>query len=164
MGKKKTAKKRNAAAFLLQVVMAVALIYMLDKMRQAFEIDPWWVILFLFLSIFICINLHELGHFVLGKLAGYRLLAFQIGFLHWGKENDKMRFSFRRAKGFGGYCAMIPPGASLPIVKHKLYYAGGILSNILTGAVFLLLLISAIICSIRVIRVRLLCLTPLSLW
>lgn len=84
------------------------------------------------------INIHEFGHFVYGKLYGYKLLTYQIGFFSWSKENDKIKFSIIRNKGYSGLCSMIPPEKELPNYKDVLFYAGGIIFNVIIGAIFII--------------------------
>ncbi|GAA4067184.1 M50 family metallopeptidase [Amphibacillus indicireducens] len=99
------------------------------------------IISFLILIIvqFIAVNIHEFGHFLVGKILGYRLLMYQIGLLAFTYENGKMKFQFKRAKGFAGLCAMIPPmGTNMLDKKHVFYYAGGIIINVVTGLLALI--------------------------
>jgi len=99
-----------------------------------------YLLLFL-ISLFLVINIHEFGHFVFGKLLGYKLLMYQIGLLNFTYENGKMKFSFKKTKGFDGFCAMIPPkDASAFDKRNLLYYAGGIGFNVATGILALVAL------------------------
>lgn len=92
------------------------------------------------ISLFLIINIHEFGHFVFGKWLGYQLLMYQIGILNFTYENGKMKFSFKKTKGFDGFCAMIPSeGTNAFDKKHLLFYAGGIIFNIVTGVVALVI-------------------------
>ncbi|WP_067840931.1 M50 family metallopeptidase [Amphibacillus sediminis] len=85
---------------------------------------------------FVVINLHELGHFLFGRLLGYQLITYRIGMLSLTKENGKLKLEWIKNKGYGGLCAMIPPKDSNPYDKKHLYfYAGGILLNLLTGLI-----------------------------
>jgi len=94
--------------------------------------------LFIGLAVMLCINIHEFGHFVLGRLLGYQLFSYRILFLTWLNKNGKIKFSVRENKGFGGSCAMMPPEEKLPYYKHGLYYAGGIIFNILSALIFMI--------------------------
>lgn len=100
------------------------------------------VLLFLFsifASTFVSINIYEFGHFLFGKIFGYKLLSYRIGYLAWNYENGKMKFSFIKNKGYSGLCAMLPPTKELPIYKHILYYSGGIILNVITGIICILI-------------------------
>lgn len=111
-----------------------------DKLHM----DEWglakclWAIAFLFIAQFLSVNIHEFGHFLFGKLFGYRLLSYRISFLTWNNENGKMKFSVIRNKGYGGLCAMLPPEQALADYKNGLFYGGGVLFNLVSGVVFLL--------------------------
>jgi len=94
--------------------------------------------LFIGLAVMLCINIHEFGHFVLGKFLGYQLVSYRILFLTWTKVNGEIKFSVRENKGFGGACAMMPPDNNLPGWKHGLYYAGGMIFNILSALIFII--------------------------
>ncbi|MBN4069367.1 MAG: hypothetical protein COA82_01790 [Alkaliphilus sp.] len=96
-------------------------------------------IVFFLISIFINTSIHEFGHFFIGKIFGYKLMAYSIGMLYWGNENGKMKFSIRKYKDYAGFCAMIAPDQDLPNYKHGLYFAGGIIFNAVSGLGFLML-------------------------
>lgn len=94
--------------------------------------------LFLIVTLFCVINLHEFGHYLFGKLLGYRLIMYRIGILSFTFENDKIKFEWIKNKGYDGLCAMIPPkDADFHEKKHILYYAGGVLFNFLSGLLIL---------------------------
>ncbi|QVK17419.1 M50 family metallopeptidase [Mycoplasmatota bacterium] len=101
------------------------------------------LILLIFLQIIvICIliiNIHEFGHLIIGKLFGYKLLSYRIGFFSWSKENGKMKFLIIKNRGYSGLCGMIPPEKELPNYKLVLFYASGILFNVISGTFFLIL-------------------------
>lgn len=87
------------------------------------------------LASFLMINIHEFGHFVFGKLLGYQLISYRIGFFAFTKENGKFKFQIIINKGYGGLCAMIAPKDMDPLHnKHMLFYAGGILFNLTFAA------------------------------
>ena len=94
--------------------------------------------LYLLAAVFININIHEFGHYIFGRLFGYKLISYRISVLSWNYENSKMKFSLMRNKGYGGLCAMIPPEHELSNLKHGLFFAGGLVLNVLTGSLFLL--------------------------
>lgn len=102
-----------------------------------------WLLLpiFLILSLFLLINIHEFGHLLFGKMAGYELMAYKIGPLTWRYENGRFRFLFEPIKGFAGYCMMKPPGESVPKSKNLLFYGGGVLLNLTTGLLALIVAI-----------------------
>src|SRR5690625_4281021 len=98
-------------------------------------------LLLIYVALFLIINIHEFGHFFFGKLLGYRLLMYQIGFLNFTYENGKMKFSFKKIKGFSGFCAMVPmKDTDMLDHKHVLFYSGGIIFNVATALVSLVAL------------------------
>lgn len=100
------------------------------------------VFIFIFVGLFLAINIHEFGHFVLGKLAGMTLLIYRIGFLEWKKVNGTFRVSFEKMNGYGGLCGMIPK--RLGKISNRsfiAYFMGGALFNFLSaGLAYLLIL------------------------
>lgn len=97
-------------------------------------------VLFMFISFFLHINIHEFGHFIFGKISGYRLISYRVSIFTWNNQNGKMKFSIIKNKGYSGLCAMIPPEKKVPIYKQMLFYSGGILFNILSGVIFISIL------------------------
>jgi hypothetical protein len=96
-------------------------------------------VIFVFVGVFININIHEFGHFIFGKIHGYSLVSYRISFLTWSNENGKMKFSVINNKGYSGLCAMLPPEKELAGYKNALFYGGGIIFNIISGMIFLIL-------------------------
>lgn len=99
------------------------------------------ILLFLlFISMFLAIHIHELGHLLVGKLLGFRLHSFRVVMFAWQMENGRLRFALIPNRGYGGLCAMIPVRRTDQ--RAFAYYAlGGILLNSVTGAGALLLLL-----------------------
>lgn len=89
-------------------------------------------LLTLFITGFIQINIHEFGHFVMGKLLGYQLVFYQIGFLSFMYENGKMKFSIQKNRGFSGACGMYPPKEGVTPMRQVWYFAGGLIFNALS--------------------------------
>ena len=52
----------------------------LARQRYHLQIEaPFWMVLLLFApAIYLQVIIHELGHFILGSIAGYRLWSFRI--------------------------------------------------------------------------------------
>lgn len=86
---------------------------------------------------------HEVGHFIGGKLSGYKLVALQIGRgnLICSREGS-FSFSFRKTRG--GQCIMLPPDRTP--VMYIAYNIGGVIFNALAvlGCIALLFLNSHI--------------------
>jgi len=89
------------------------------------------------------IILHEAGHLVCGLINGYRFVSFRIGSLTIIKQNEKLRIKRFNIAGTGGQCLLAPPkDAPLDEVPTMLYNAGGVLSNIITATIALILLLN----------------------
>ena len=109
--------------------------------EKIFEVDVPIIISFLFMiiGIFIAINIHEFGHFVFGKLFDYKLISYRISIFSWEKNNEEIKFSIKKNKGYSGLCKMLPPKKKLSSSKQLLFYSGGILFNLILFIAFLLL-------------------------
>jgi len=94
-------------------------------------------VIILYIIILTVINIHEFGHLIFGKLFGYKLLRYSVGIFSWNNVNSKMKFSIKMNIGYGGLCGMIPPDKDIKIFKIGLFYAGGIIFNILFGIILL---------------------------
>ncbi len=95
--------------------------------------------IFLIFALVTSINIHEFGHLVFGKILGFCLISYSIGPFLWINENGKMRFSVRKNKGYGGQCSMMPPEQNLSDYQYGLYYAGGIIFNMLSACTLAIL-------------------------
>lgn len=98
-------------------------------------------ILTFYLSIFIQIIIHELGHLVFGLLTGYKFLSFRIGSFMILKRDKKLEFKKMSLVGTGGQCLMSPPDMKNGKVKNFLYNMGGVIFNIVFSSLFVILLL-----------------------
>lgn len=143
MEKTKEEKKKKWLSTLIQVIIGMVIgalgsIYAVNKLAGKWgAFGPILLVLFMYIGIFIHINIHEFGHYIFGKIFGYRLISYRIGFFTWNYENGKMKFSIMKNNGYGGLCAMIPPQKELETYMEILFYAGGIILNILSGVLFI---------------------------
>jgi len=97
------------------------------------------VLVFLYLSWFLHIVIHESGHLVFGLLSGYTFSSFRIGSFMLLKENGKLVSKRLKIAGTGGQCLMAPPemvDGRFPVI---LYNLGGSIMNIAVSLLFLLL-------------------------
>lgn len=101
--------------------------------------DFLWIIVFFVVSMFLIIHIHELGHFLFGKLSGYKLILYKVGPLCWKYENGHYRFETEKMKGYLGLCMMMAPAGGVSRRANMLYYAGGVLMNLFTGTISLLI-------------------------
>ena len=64
------------------------------------------MLVFLYLSFFIHIVLHETGHLIFGLMSGYQFSSFRIGTHMLMKENGKLVHRKIKIAGTGGQCLM----------------------------------------------------------
>lgn len=132
-------KTINSIATFLIFGIAVLMGFYLGKHLTSLKYtDIIWAVVFFFLSLFLLIHLHELGHLFFGKLAGYKLILYKVGPFCWKLENGRFKFETEKMKGYAGLCMMIPPADGASRNANLLYYAGGVLMNLLTGIIALL--------------------------
>ena len=96
----------------------------------------------LILAVFVQIILHEGGHLIFGLATGYRFVSFRVGSLTLIKEGGKFRFKRFSISGTGGQCLLSPPDKPYEQMPYFWYNAGGVLMNLLTGIIALILWIS----------------------
>ena len=104
--------------------------------------SPLWMLvafLMLVVSFYIQIAIHEFGHMIFGLITGYKFSSFRMGNLMWVKEEGKIRLKRFKLAGTGGQCIMIPPELSDGDYKYALYHLGGILANVITSIIALIL-------------------------
>ena len=78
---------------------------------------------------------HETGHFLFGRLTGYRFVSFRIGNLMWIKENGRLKFCRMSVAGTGGQCLMTPPDLKDDKIPYVLYNLGGPLANLICSSI-----------------------------
>jgi tetratricopeptide (TPR) repeat protein len=144
MAKLSDKKKNKSWPIIIQLIIGgiiglIGGIFMVSKLFT----NEWDImtllsaVIFMFIAVFINVNIHEFGHFIFGKIFGYRLMSYRISFLTWNYENGKMKFSIIKNKGYSGLCAMVPPEHEVAVYKNIIFYAGGILFNIFSAFIFL---------------------------
>lgn len=92
------------------------------------------------ISYFLVVNIHELGHLFCGKAVGYKLYMYKAWRFYYKNINGKFKFGWEKnEKGYAGFCMMIPPNRELTMSQNLLCYSGGILANLTTGALALVI-------------------------
>ena len=88
------------------------------------------------------ILLHEGGHLIGGLLSGYHFVSFRI--LNWTiiKEEGKVHIKHFSIAGTGGQCLLTPPEKPMKEIPVILYNLGGVIMNLLTATLSLILLIT----------------------
>ena len=89
----------------------------------------------LFLSIYVHIFLHEGGHFLFGKLSGYRLVSFQVRHFKYSQADHSLHHMQTASPLLAGQCLMAPPKGDYAELPYRGYLLGGILANALTGTI-----------------------------
>ena len=97
------------------------------------------LLLALYAVMYLQIILHEGGHLIFGLLTGYGFSSFRVGSLMLQKTEEGLRFRRMSLAGTGGQCLMTPPALQNGTMPFVLYNLGGVLMNLLTALVFLLL-------------------------
>ena len=87
--------------------------------------------------------IHEAGHLVFGLLSGYQFSSFRIFSFTWIKENGKIKFRRLSIAGTSGQCLMVPPDLVDGKIPVKLYNLGGVIFNVITSLVAILVFILA---------------------
>lgn len=96
-------------------------------------------LLLLYLAIYLQFIIHEGGHFIFGRLTGYGFVSFRIGSLTWVKTDEGVKFKRLSLAGTGGQCLMSPPPWNEGNFAYKLYNLGGVILNLISAVVFLLI-------------------------
>ncbi len=91
------------------------------------------VYIFIFITIYLQIIIHEGGHLIFGLLTKYNFLSFRIGNLMFLKTDGKLKLKKFSILGTGGQCIMIPPDFKDGKIPYVLYNAGGALLNFATS-------------------------------
>ena len=93
--------------------------------------------------VFIVINgnvqafIHEGGHYIFGKLTGYKFVSFRVGTYMWFRKNGEMLCTRASLSGTGGQCLMAPPDLKDGTMPFKLYNLGGALLNIISALAYI---------------------------
>ena len=95
----------------------------------------------MFVTYYVQLIIHEAGHLVGGLISGYKFGSFRVGSLILLTQNGKLKLSRQKLAGTGGQCIMnVPPmvDGEYPVI---LYNLGGVLMNLITIPIFVLLAI-----------------------
>ena len=98
-----------------------------------------YIVLCLCFATYLQVFIHEGGHYLFGKLTGYKFISFRIGkvmFLYQGGRLETKRFNL---VGTSGQCLMMPPESDDNHFPYVLYNLGGCLANLIFALLSLLL-------------------------
>lgn len=99
-----------------------------------------WAFLTLIVAFLLQIVIHEGGHLVAGLLTGYKFVSFRL--LSWTLIRKDGRLQWRKydLAGTGGQCLLAPPDRPLEQIDTRWYNAGGVLANVITTLICILLI------------------------
>ena len=82
----------------------------------------------------IAILIHELGHVIGGKLAGYSFVMLTVGPFKWVREQERVRWRWNTSLNtFGGLALMIPPVAESESRRMARFILGGPIASFCLG-------------------------------
>lgn len=84
---------------------------------------------FLVLSIFLHIFVHEAGHMLAALSRGWSFMSFMMAGIVLSRKNGRFRLSRYSLSGAGGQCLMLPPEKGDTDAGIVFYNVGGILAN-----------------------------------
>lgn len=87
------------------------------------------MIVWMYVSIFASMALHEIGHLVFGLLTGYGFLSYRMGKFMCIKIDGKIKLKIFNIPGTGGQCIMAPPEIDNYEYPFALYNLGGVILN-----------------------------------
>lgn len=131
---------------ILAIAVLLGLVLGRMDLDVGFYVDPPMLLLqiaMLVLAMLLQVILHEAGHLAFGLLTGYRLVSFRVFSVALVRERDGLRVRRYRLARTGGQCLMAPPDGAYDAVPYALYNLGGILFNLLSAGISLLLLYRA---------------------
>nr|WP_319219101.1 hypothetical protein [uncultured Trichococcus sp.] len=135
--------KKSFLRIVLYISVAVIMLYGylitkdFNNWGKLLSFDPLLIPVFstgLFLSIYVHIFLHEAGHFLFGRLSGYRLVSFQVRHFKYSQADHRLHHIQTASPLLAGQCLMAPPKGDHAELPYRGYLLGGISVNALTGA------------------------------
>lgn len=119
---------------ILSILFTVVLILSLNNhLNSVSEEKEIFLMIIFFLSIYITMYvqliIHELGHLIFGLMSGYKFSSFRIGNIMLLKSGGKLKFKKLTITGTAGQCLMSPPDMKEDKMPVILYNLGGALLN-----------------------------------
>ncbi|MBR3645654.1 MAG: hypothetical protein IKN54_04485 [Lachnospiraceae bacterium] len=136
----------SVGLFMLCGFVAGALMpFSLEGKRPAGLLEKSNLVAFLFILFvvavffFFHIALHELGHMIGGFISGYKFVSYRIGSIMLAKYDDGFKIKKFSIPGTAGQCLMEPPVYDKNF-KYKLYFASGVLANVIVVSISTMLM------------------------
>ncbi|AZP05139.1 hypothetical protein [Jeotgalibaca ciconiae] len=134
--------KASQRIFIFLALVGLSIGYFLGNnlvLADLFIMIPFYeffvVIILAAYSVFFHVILHEIGHFIFGKLTGYHLIYFHIPYFHYDANTKSISGGKNSPAGMLGQCLMNISNKKDDTEKpYFLYLAGGLIVNFLTGA------------------------------
>lgn len=145
MKKKKKLRQRLGQALVVLLYLAIGgqsgilFIRYADALPGSFLLRMAVLIAGVYAAMALQIAIHEAGHLVFGLLTGYRFSSYRFFGLMWIMRDGKLCFRRMKLAGTGGQCLMLPPDWS-ESCPYVLYNLGGVLMNLISALLCLLLL------------------------
>lgn len=95
-----------------------------------------------YIAEYVLVIVHEGGHFLFGKLCGYKFRSINIGNFMLISENGKCKFKKQNIVGTNGQCSMMLPKCDGYHYPYILYTLGGCIAEIIFSVICLLIYIS----------------------
>lgn len=142
-------KLKQSAIYILQLLLGAIIGYCIGKNifnAQKNGESPLDLIIEMILAVTICfialfiqVIIHEAGHLFFGLKTGYKFVSFRILGFMWIKIDGKISFHRYSLPGTGGQCLLAPPDYNDGNYPYKLYGFGGVLANLISVVVFIVL-------------------------
>lgn len=128
----------------LTILFTITLILSFDKNVSAIPEEQEILLLIItflsiYLTMYVQLIVHELGHLFFGLLSGYKFSSFRIGNLMLIKTGGKLKFKKLKIAGTAGQCLMSPPEIKNGKMPVLLYNLGGALLNIISCVIFFII-------------------------
>ena len=111
--------------------------------KSAIQLLPALIELLIFIPTLIILQIiiHEAGHMLAALASGWEFLSFRIFKFTISRKDGKFHFSVFHIPGTAGQCLMMPPERPLSPSQLSFYNMGGVLLNLGTAVLALLLLL-----------------------
>ncbi len=141
--KKKTKKNGRYLMLLFCLLMGAACGFSIRAVMDTIFKTSWsekeyiyllaLTVIAVYIALMTQIFLHEAGHFIFGRLTGYRFLSFHIGTCIWVKVYGHLMYMKTPGLRTSAQCLMSPPPMKDGKMPFVLYHLGGSIMNMVCG-------------------------------